>query len=31
MPILLAVGLFVIAMVCMLLAQAGNTEDDNED
>ena len=30
MPVLLAVGLFAIAMLCMLLAQVGNVEDDSE-
>lgn len=31
MPILLAVGLFAIAMLCMLLAQVGNVEDTDND
>ena len=30
MPILLAIAIFVVAMACMIAAQAGNVEDDAE-
>ena len=30
MPILLAIALFAVAMICMLAAQVGNADDTRE-